>query len=150
MQTNISSTKELFPFNNDVWDLLCKVKSCKHYFTVHKIEIQSNSLDKSKQFKHILFLIKWDCWSFKLQIPVFLLIDIYDLCCLFLCHTFFLLVAIQCLESSYGIDTSDEQTVAKYQIQKNLLDIFNAQLNVEVTELLKYWQDIVLSCWLIL
>lgn len=41
-------------------------------------------------------------------------------------------VAIQCLESSYGIDTSDEQTVAKYQVQKNLLDIFNAQLNIEV------------------
>ncbi|KAL4236025.1 hypothetical protein ACF0H5_004412 [Mactra antiquata] len=40
-------------------------------------------------------------------------------------------VAIQCLESSYGIDTSDEQTVAKYQLQKNLLDIFNAQLSIE-------------------
>lgn len=43
-------------------------------------------------------------------------------------------VAIQCLESSYGIDTSDEQTVAKYQLQKNLLDIFNAQLNVETDQ----------------
>lgn len=43
-------------------------------------------------------------------------------------------VAIQCLESSYGIDTSDEQTVAKYQIQKNLLDIFNAQLNIETDQ----------------
>ena len=41
-------------------------------------------------------------------------------------------VAIQCLESSYGIDTSDEQTVVKYQVQKNLLDLFNAQLSVEV------------------
>ncbi|XP_052774984.1 small glutamine-rich tetratricopeptide repeat-containing protein beta-like [Mya arenaria] len=40
-------------------------------------------------------------------------------------------VAIQCLESSYGIDTSDEQTVAKYQVQKNLLDLFNAQLSIE-------------------
>ncbi|XP_053395702.1 small glutamine-rich tetratricopeptide repeat-containing protein alpha-like [Mercenaria mercenaria] len=43
-------------------------------------------------------------------------------------------VAIQCLESSYGIDTSDEQTVAKYQVQKNLLDIFNAQLNIETDQ----------------
>ena len=41
-------------------------------------------------------------------------------------------VAIQCLESTYDIDTSDEQTVAKYQLQKNLLDIFNAQLNIDV------------------
>ena len=47
--------------------------------------------------------------------------------------TLFLLVAIQCLESTYGIDTSDEQCVAKYQVQKNLLDIFNAQLAVEVS-----------------
>lgn len=39
--------------------------------------------------------------------------------------------AIQCLEATYGIDVTDEQTVVKYQVQKNLLDIFNAQLGVE-------------------
>ena len=47
--------------------------------------------------------------------------------------SFLILVAIQCLESTYGLDSSDEQTVAKYQVQKHLLDIFNAQLNVEVS-----------------
>ena len=42
-------------------------------------------------------------------------------------------VAIQCLESAYDINTSDEQTVNKYQVQRNLLDIFNAQLGVDVS-----------------
>ncbi|XP_052256795.1 small glutamine-rich tetratricopeptide repeat-containing protein beta-like isoform X2 [Dreissena polymorpha] len=41
-------------------------------------------------------------------------------------------VAIQCLESSYSIDSSDEQTVAKYHVQRNLLDIFNAQMSLEL------------------
>lgn len=40
-------------------------------------------------------------------------------------------VAIQCLESAYEIDTSDEYTVSRYQVQRNLLDIFNTQLGIE-------------------
>ena len=49
---------------------------------------------------------------------------------LFLCD---LSVAIQCLESAYEIDTSDEYTVSRYQVQRNLLDIFNTQLGIEVS-----------------
>lgn len=40
-------------------------------------------------------------------------------------------VAIQCLESAYGIDMADESTIAKYQVQRHLLDIFNAQISLE-------------------
>lgn len=40
-------------------------------------------------------------------------------------------VALQCLESAYDLDTSDEYTVSKYQVQRNLLDIFNSQLGVD-------------------
>ena len=42
-------------------------------------------------------------------------------------------VAIQCLESAYSIDTQDESHIAKYQVQRNLLDIFNSQINAEVS-----------------
>ena len=48
-------------------------------------------------------------------------------------HYTLFIVAIQCLEATYGIDMSDEQTVAKYQVQRNLLDIFNAQMSAEVS-----------------
>ncbi|XP_034313302.1 small glutamine-rich tetratricopeptide repeat-containing protein beta [Magallana gigas] len=40
-------------------------------------------------------------------------------------------VAIQCLESAYSIDTQDESHIAKYQVQRNLLDIFNSQISSE-------------------
>ncbi|XP_050403767.1 small glutamine-rich tetratricopeptide repeat-containing protein alpha [Patella vulgata] len=40
-------------------------------------------------------------------------------------------VAIQCLESSFKVDINDPETVTKYQVQRNLLDIFNAQLSNE-------------------
>ncbi|KAL3867741.1 hypothetical protein ACJMK2_040599 [Sinanodonta woodiana] len=41
-------------------------------------------------------------------------------------------VATQCLEAAYGINTQDPEMVAKYQVDRNLLDIFNAQVGVEV------------------
>ncbi|XP_062568112.1 small glutamine-rich tetratricopeptide repeat-containing protein beta-like [Saccostrea cucullata] len=40
-------------------------------------------------------------------------------------------VAIQCLESAYNIDTQDESHIARYQVQRNLLDIFNSQISSE-------------------
>jgi hypothetical protein len=46
------------------------------------------------------------------------------------------LVAIQCLESAYSIDTQDESHIAKYQVQRNLLDIFNSQISSEVSQIL--------------
>lgn len=47
------------------------------------------------------------------------------------------LVAIQCLESAYSIDTQDESHIAKYQVQRNLLDIFNSQISSEVSQCLE-------------
>ena len=38
-------------------------------------------------------------------------------------------VSIQCLETVYGLTTSDQNQVAQYRIQRNLLDIFNSQLS---------------------
>ncbi|KAL5017285.1 hypothetical protein ScPMuIL_006874 [Solemya velum] len=40
-------------------------------------------------------------------------------------------VAIQCLETGYGFNTQDPSAVARFQVQRHLLDIFNAQLSLE-------------------
>ncbi|CAE1277575.1 SGTA [Acanthosepion pharaonis] len=40
-------------------------------------------------------------------------------------------VAMQCLESAYGINTSEPESAAKYHVDKNLLDIFNSHINTE-------------------
>ncbi|KAL8584574.1 hypothetical protein ACOMHN_002304 [Nucella lapillus] len=38
-------------------------------------------------------------------------------------------VAIQCLETVYGLSTTDQRQAAHYRVQRNLLDIFNSQLS---------------------
>lgn len=45
---------------------------------------------------------------------------------------FLFAVAMQCLESAYGINTSEPESAAKYHVDKNLLDIFNSHINTEV------------------
>ena len=44
-------------------------------------------------------------------------------------------VAIQCLESTYGINTQDQAMVKKLAVPRNLLDIFNSQIIAEVWNL---------------
>lgn len=41
-------------------------------------------------------------------------------------------VAIQCLESTYGVSTQDPKMAKKLAVSKNLLDIFNSQMASEV------------------
>ncbi|GAB1600448.1 small glutamine-rich tetratricopeptide repeat-containing protein beta-like isoform X1 [Argonauta hians] len=43
-------------------------------------------------------------------------------------------VAIQCLESAYGINTNEPESASKYHVDKNLLDIFNSHTNSEKTD----------------
>lgn len=38
-------------------------------------------------------------------------------------------VSIQCLETVYGLSTSDQNQAAQYRVPRNLLDIFNSQLS---------------------
>ncbi|XP_033738164.1 small glutamine-rich tetratricopeptide repeat-containing protein alpha-like [Pecten maximus] len=40
-------------------------------------------------------------------------------------------VGLQCLSNAYGLDMTDPSQIAKYQVQRNLLDIFNAQISLE-------------------
>lgn len=40
-------------------------------------------------------------------------------------------VAIQCLESTYGISTQDPSMVKKHAVSRNLLDIFNSQITTD-------------------
>ena len=53
--------------------------------------------------------------------------QIMTVCCLV--RKSVLSVSIQCLETVYGLTTSDQNQVAQYRIQRNLLDIFNSQLS---------------------
>ncbi|XP_052825914.1 small glutamine-rich tetratricopeptide repeat-containing protein alpha isoform X2 [Octopus bimaculoides] len=43
-------------------------------------------------------------------------------------------VAIQCLESAYGINTNEPESASKYYVDKNLLDIFNSHTSSEKTD----------------
>lgn len=45
----------------------------------------------------------------------------------------FILVAIQCLESTYGINTQEPAIVKKHAVPRNLLDIFNSQITTDVS-----------------
>ncbi|XP_060070366.1 small glutamine-rich tetratricopeptide repeat-containing protein beta-like [Ylistrum balloti] len=40
-------------------------------------------------------------------------------------------VGLQCLSNAYGLDMADPSQIAKYQVQRNLLDIFNSQISLE-------------------
>lgn len=48
-------------------------------------------------------------------------------------YDFSVSVGLQCLSNAYGLDMTDPSQIAKYQVQRNLLDIFNAQLSLEVS-----------------